>query len=64
MKISSAGFIGLSNEVSSSFEKEFDRELILAFFVGLFLVAGDVSKFVVAGDLSGKDASEIGLLFF
>jgi len=65
MKISSAGFSGLPNVVSFSFEKEFDRELIFAFFfVGLFVAAGDVGKFVVTGDLSGKDASEMGLLFF
>lgn len=38
--------------------------LFLLFFVGLFVVVGDDGKFVVGRDLSGKDASEIGLLFF
>jgi hypothetical protein len=64
MKISSAGFSGFSNEVSSRFEKKFVRELIFAFFfVGLFVVMGDVGTFVVERDLSDKNASERGLLF-
>lgn len=64
MKISSAGFSGFSNGISSRFERELVREMILAFsFVGLFVAIGEVGTFVAEGELSGKDASEIGLLF-
>lgn len=35
----------------------------MIFFVGLFVAMGDVGKFVVEGDLSAKDVSDIGLLF-